>query len=80
VALLLVSKNLNLEKNFASKELETAMSVMRSRNELFSPIIPVRLDDSEVPRDLSDVNWVDLQSKDGFEQLERGLKSVLGQA
>lgn len=80
VALYLVSDNLNDSKKFVSEELKAAMSVMRSRDESFSPVIPVRLDDSPVPEELLDVQWVDLREKNGLEQLEKGLKRVLGQA
>ena len=80
VALYLVSDNLKGSSKFVAEELNAAMSVMRSRDESFSPVIPVRLDDSEVPHELKDVHWVDLRDKDGLEQLEKGLKRVLGQA
>ncbi len=80
VALYLVSENMKSSSKFVSEELKAAMSVMRSKDESFSPVIPVRLDDAEVPQELADVHWVDLRSKDGLEQLEKGLKRVLGQA
>lgn len=80
VALYLVSDSLKDSNKFVSEELKAAMSVMRSRDESFSPVIPVRLDDSPVPQELEDVHWVDLREKDGLDQLEKGLKRVLGQA
>ena len=80
VALYLVSENLKDSNKFVGEELKAAMSVMRSRDESFSPVIPVRLDDSVVPQELGDVHWVDLRDKDGLEKLEKGLKRVLGQA
>ncbi|MCB1824034.1 MAG: toll/interleukin-1 receptor domain-containing protein [Candidatus Competibacteraceae bacterium] len=80
VALYLVSENMKSSNKFVSEELKTAMSIMRSKDESFSPVIPVRLDDAEVPQELADVHWVDLRSKDGLEQLEKGLNRVLGQA
>ena len=80
VALLLVSKNLNLESGFVAKELETAMSKMRSRDQAFSPVIPVLLDDTEIPLQLRDIHAVDMTSKQGIDQLDKGLKRILGQA
>jgi len=80
VALLLVSKNIRAEDGFVSKELDAAMSTMTSRDESFSPVIPILLDESPVPMQLRDVHWVDLRNKEGYEQLEKGLKRILGQA
>lgn len=80
VALLIVSKNLNSASRIVATELNTAMATMRSRDESFSPVIPVRLDDSPVPDEVKDVHWVDLYKEGGLEQLDRGLKRVLGTA
>lgn len=80
VALLLVSKNLNLESGFVAKELEVAMAKMRSRDQAFSPVIPVLLDETEVPQQLREVHAVDMSSKQGIDQLGKGLKRILGQA
>lgn len=78
VALLLISKNLDLEKPTIGKELKTALATMKSKDESFSPVIPVRLDDAEVPQPLADVSWIDLRDPESFERLDRGLKRVLG--
>lgn len=79
VALLLVSENLKAGDGFVAKEIEAAMSAMRSRDETFSPVIPIRLDDTPVPEQVRDIHWVDIRNKEGYEQLEKGLKRVLGQ-
>jgi len=72
VALLVVSKNLDLSTGFVAQELKTAMASMRSRDEAFSPVIPVRLDDSPVPDEVKEVHWVDLDGDKGLEQLDIG--------
>lgn len=78
VALLLVSKNLDLEKATIGKELKVALATMKSKDESFSPVIPVRLDDTDVPQSLSNVSWIDFRDPEAFERLDRGLKRVLG--
>lgn len=78
VALLLVSENIKMESSFIAEELKAAMSMMSSKDESFSPVIPVRLDDSPVPKEVSDVHWVDFRNEDGIKQLDKGLKRVLG--
>lgn len=75
-ALFLVSKNMRTANSFALKELDMAMDVMSSRNNLISPIIPIILDDSPVPTKLLDVQWVDLRNKDAYSQLDNGLKRL----
>lgn len=78
VALLLVSKNLDLEKATIGKELKVAMATMKSKDESFSPVIPLRLDDTEVPESLAGVHWIDIRDPESFERLDKGLKRVLG--
>lgn len=80
IALLLVSENLKTEKSFVSKEIDAAMSTMRSRDETFSPVIPVYLDDTSVPEQVKGIQGVDIRDKEGYEQLKKGLKRLLGQA
>lgn len=80
IALLLVSENLKTEEGFVTKEIDVAMTAMRSRDETFSPVIPIRLDDTPVPEQFKDIHWVDIRNEEGYEQLEKGLKRVLGQA
>ncbi len=76
-AILLVSKNLEGPSKWLSMELELALSLMRSKSEMYSPVIPVRLDDSPVPPQLEGVNWIQLDNKEDFARLERGLRLAL---
>ena len=78
VALLLVSKNLDLNKELVSRELKAALSSMRSRDDSFSPVIPIRLDDTDVPESLSGVHWLRMGDEAFLERLDKGLKRVLG--
>jgi len=79
IALLFLSENLSIKDGMVSKEFEMAMSTMMSRDESFSPIIPIRLDDAPVPEQVSDIHWVDIREGNGYEQLKKGLNRVLGQ-
>jgi isopentenyl diphosphate isomerase/L-lactate dehydrogenase-like FMN-dependent dehydrogenase len=78
VAILLVSKNLNLEKSILGEELKVALATMTSKDESFSPVIPIKLDEAEVPQALAGIHWIDMRGKESFEKLEKGLKRVLG--
>lgn len=78
VALLLVSKNLDLQKEVINRELKAALSTMRSRDETFSPVIPIRLDETDVPESLLGVQWLSMNDDTFLERLDKGLKRVLG--
>lgn len=77
VAILLVSKNLNSESKYLTAEIEMALSMMRTKSEVHSPIIPVLLDDASVPAPLEGVNWIRLESKADLERLIKGLRFAL---
>ncbi len=72
VALVLISKNLS-KNGFVNEELKVALETLQAPKRDMSPLLPVRLDDSEVPKQLSHVQWVDLYEKNGMEQLLNGL-------
>ena len=46
-------------------------------NEFDSPIIPVRLDDTELPQSLSGIQWLDLYGANSLEILEESLSAYL---
>lgn len=77
VAVLLVSKNLNSESKYINDEIELALSMMRTKGEAYSPIIPVVLDDATVPPPLDGVHGIRLLSDADFEKLKEGLRSAL---
>jgi hypothetical protein len=79
IALLLISKNLEGSPKYVHDQLQYALSSMRSKNELYSPVIPVQLDDSPGPKELHGVRGVDLSSGDdeNFDLLVRGLQVAL---
>lgn len=50
-----------------------ALNLLEDRTEGVSPVIPVRLEETEVPKRLRDLQWIDLFSAEGKGQLERAL-------
>ena len=75
-ALVLVSAHLQ-KKGFVQEELKVALETLQEREEGLSPVIPVRLDDSEVPERLSHVQWVDMSEQRGMERLVSGLRRIV---
>lgn len=77
VALLLVSKRLDLDNSLISKELNYALESLKPADTSFSPVIPIRHDDAEIPDVLAGINWIDLREENAFERLNLGLKRLL---
>jgi len=76
VALVLVSEHL-AKKGFVQEELKVAMETLQEQERDFSPVVPVRLDNSEIPERLSHVQWVNLFEETGMERLLSGLNRVV---
>ncbi len=74
-AIALVSKYFS-KKGFVQEELKVALEILQEREKDISPIIPVRLDDSEVPERLSHIHWVNLFDENGMDLLSKGLSRV----
>jgi hypothetical protein len=75
MALVLISKNLS-KKGFVQEELKVAMGILQEREKDISPVIPVRLDESEVPESLSHIHWVNLFEENGIDRLVKGLSII----
>jgi phosphate/sulfate permease len=74
-ALVLVSRNLTKE-GFVQKEIKAALDRLQEQEAGVSPIIPVRLDATTVPNELSRIQWVDFFTKGGKESLLNGLSRI----
>jgi len=74
-AIVLVSKNL-AKKGFVQEELKVALEILQEREKDMSPVIPVRLDDTEVPERLSHIQWVNFFEENGLERLLKGLSRI----
>lgn len=78
-ALVFVSKNLVGKQGFVAEELKAAMRVLHEPKGRTSPIIPLRLDDAEVPEELAHIQWLDLGESGALDRLEAGLKRIAGE-
>lgn len=77
VAVILVSKNIE-KSGFVREEMNAAMKLLQSRDASIVPILPVRIDDSAVPEQLAEIQWIDLQENGAEEKLVRGLAHATG--
>jgi hypothetical protein len=76
-ALILNSSSLDLTDERVAREISVAMKIMRSKDELFSPVIPLTLDESPVPEFLKDVCGAKINSEEDIQSLARSLERVL---
>jgi hypothetical protein len=76
-ALILNSSNLDLNDERVAREISVAMSSMRSKDELFSPVIPLTLDESPIPDFLKDVCGAKIDSQEDIQTLARSLERIL---
>jgi hypothetical protein len=77
VAVVLVSKN-HEKGGFVREEMNAAMKLLQSNEANVVPIVPVRIDDSAVPEQLAQIQWVDLREEGSEEKLLRGLARATG--
>ena len=76
LALACISKNSVNKKGFVQAELKMALDILEERTKGFSPVIPVRLEDTEVPERLNKLQWVDLFKKDSIDKLRLAIEKT----
>lgn len=69
IALAFLSRYSYNKKGFIQKELKMALDLLKERTKGISPVIPVRLDESEVPDRLKEFQYVDIFKKEGLKEL-----------
>lgn len=74
VVLICLSKTSVTKEGFLQNEIKFALDISMELPEGDIFIIPVKLEECEVPRRLSDYHWVNLFEDDGFERLMRALR------
>jgi hypothetical protein len=74
MAIVLSSENLS-KSSFAMEELNRALGRLESKDSTISPVIPVKIDHSDIPKLLSHIQYVDMEDKDASDYL---IKSVEG--
>lgn len=72
--LVFISQNSVSKRGFIQREIKAALSVLSERPEGEIFLIPVRLDESDLPAGLRDIQAVDLFMKDGWKRLLKSLK------
>lgn len=75
-ALVLVTKHL-AKKGFVQEELKAALAVLEGEREDLSPVVPVQLDDSDIPEALEHIQSVNPLEGDGMERLVSGLRRLI---
>lgn len=63
------------KRGFLQKEIKYALDIWQEKLEDDIYLIPVRLEDCEVPEDLHKFHWVDLFENDGWERLVKAIKA-----
>lgn len=72
-----ISRHSVSKRGYIQREIRAALSVLAELPEGAIFLIPVRLDDSEVPEPLRHIQWVDLFEEDGWRKLLLTLKQGL---
>jgi tetratricopeptide (TPR) repeat protein len=70
-----LSRNSVTKAGYVQKELKTVLDAADRQPEGVAFLIPVRLEECDVPQRLSRWQWVDLFKEGGYERLIRGLKA-----
>ena len=76
IILLCLSNTSINKRGYIQKEMRLAIDTAELMPEGSIFIIPVRLEECEVPRKLQSLQWVDLFLSDGFEKLKKSLEKV----
>lgn len=76
MALACISKKSVNKKGFIQSELKMALDLLEERSEGFSPVIPVRLEETEVPDRLKNLQWIDLFQNDNVKKLKLVLEKA----
>ena len=61
------------KRGFLQREIKAALSFWQEKLDKDIYLIPVRLDECEIPQSLAEFQWVDLFKQTGFEQLQAAL-------
>jgi hypothetical protein len=72
--LILLSRQSVSKRGYLRKEIILSLERAKEMLETDIFVIPVRLDECEVPRELAQHQWVDLYSDNGLEQLVRAIR------
>lgn len=77
--LVLISKNSNRKESYFRKEFRWGLEVQEKKLKEGIYLIPVMLEECDVPQELSSMHWVKLYWENGFQFLLKSLKSKLSE-
>lgn len=69
-----LSKNAVGKRGFLRTEIQDALEIWKEKREDDIYLIPVRLDDCEIPENLQHLQWVDLFAQDGLSRLVKAIE------
>lgn len=74
VIIVCLSRKAILKTGYVQKEIKTALDISDQQPEGTIYIIPVKLEDCEVPERIRRWHWVDYSQRDGYEKIKSALK------
>jgi hypothetical protein len=72
----LISRNTKDKRGYLQKELKLALDLLEERKKAGIKIVPVRLEESDVPEPLAQFHWLDIYQNEGFEKLKETFDKV----
>ncbi len=76
LALACLSKASVSKKGFVQSELKIALDILEERSRGVSPVIPVRLEETEVPERLKNLQWIDLFENGNIMKLKTAIEKA----
>lgn len=76
ILLVYLSENSVNKRGYFQQEIRMALDIFREMLNRDIYLIPVRLEDSEVPEELSDFQWVNLFEEDGWTRLVKAINHI----
>jgi hypothetical protein len=73
--LIFLTRNAVSKEGYINKEIRSALEIAKEKPEGTIFIIPVKVEDVEVPRGLQHIQWVELYSEDGWNKILIALES-----
>jgi hypothetical protein len=62
------------KRGFIQREIDSALAILREKLAEDIYLIPVRLDDCEIPKSLNKLTWVDFFQESGWQRLEKSIE------
>jgi hypothetical protein len=73
--LIFLSKNSTTKEGYLQKEIKSALRLADEKPVGTIFLVPIKLEDVEVPESLKHIQWLELYKSDGWEKLLQALKA-----